>query len=223
MASEAGHPGRHRGPGSGHQRQRRLGSRRTIIATDTTDARTATTCFTGLPLDDGDGDADYLVVGRPTPTTCWDGLTQTDDPSDGAEAWSATMPALSASALDAGTARRTWTRTSATRRGPRAAARASSATPSGSTPIRRRRAYNPDAGDPPIEGVVGGARRRDGNVIATTTTDENGNYYFGGLDPDTWTTPSRSQPATSLPAACWKASTTRRIPMAATTARRIRR
>ncbi|MEA3336028.1 MAG: SdrD B-like domain-containing protein [Chloroflexota bacterium] len=46
-------------------------------------------------------------------------------------------------------------------------------------------AYNPAAGDTPIEGVLVQLWNRQGNkVLATTATDENGLYYFGGLDPD---------------------------------------
>ena len=45
-------------------------------------------------------------------------------------------------------------------------------------------AYNPAAGDTPIEGVVVELRDSANNLITTATTDENGNYYFGGLDPE---------------------------------------
>jgi hypothetical protein len=144
----------------------------TVIGTDTTDAN-GRYLFQGLPLDDGDGDADYIVWVNDT-NNVLGGLVPTFD-ADGI----ATLN-LSATALSGGM--------------PDDDAQDFSYTPAGHQPgagligdtifFDSNRNGVQDAGESGIEGVVVELLDASGNPTGVTTvTDENGHYYFGGLVP----------------------------------------
>ncbi|MEM1326751.1 MAG: SdrD B-like domain-containing protein [Bacteroidota bacterium] len=161
-----------------------------IIATDVTDEN-GNYLFEGLPLDDGDGDADYIIWVNDIDNVL-DGLEATFD-EDGGAGMDATgvgddasaVGGMSAVALSAGT--------------PDDRDQDFGYTPEGNEPgdgfIGNYVWFDGDGndngpsdadadGDSGIEGVVLELLNANGQVIATTTTDENGFYLFGGLDVD---------------------------------------
>ncbi len=151
-----------------------------IIATDVTDENGAYS-FTGLPLDDGDGDADYLVwvndtdnvLGEQAPTYDKDGTS----PAAGQE----TGLGISATALADSAGNRQ-----------RLDQDFGYAPPGhdtgegliGDTIFLDRNGDNtPNAGEG-LEGVRVWLYDSTGTTLLRTThTDENGNYYFGDLEP----------------------------------------
>ena len=161
-----------------------------IIASDTTDA-TGKYLFPGLP------DGKYLVWVNDTDNVLGN-LVGTYDSNGGATATgsgapigvaSSTVLGLSASSLDPGGTNGSPVNDDAQDFGYTAPGQDTGEGLIGDTIFFDANpgdgnAYNPVAGDTPIEGVVVELRDSNGNVIATTTTDENGNYYFGGLDPN---------------------------------------
>lgn len=149
-----------------------------IIATDTTDEN-GEYLFTGLSTDDGDGDVDYLVTVTDSDSVL-QGLTKTNGANDGANDNSQDDPyavSLTPASKDNLTADFGYT-------------------PNGQQPglgligdtiwfdTNNSGTSTPDAGEPPIEGVVVELYSSGGTLLDTTTTDENGNYYFGGLPLD---------------------------------------
>lgn len=144
-----------------------------IVATDTTDAD-GRYLFAGLPLDDGDGDADYIVWVNDTNNVLGN-LTQTFD-ADGTG-----TPNISATALSPGTPNDLTQDFSYT-----AAEHTGADGLIGDTIFFDvNRNGTQDAGESGIEGVVVELYDSTGTtLLETTTTDENGHYYFGGLDPN---------------------------------------
>ena len=143
-----------------------------IIATDTTDENGGY-LFEGLSLNDGDGDADYIVWVNDTDNVI-DGLRQTYDQDS-------PLDHMSNTALSGGT--------------PSDLDQDFSYTPAnhdsgegmiGDTiwfDMNNSGSSTPDSGEAGIEGVI--VTLLDSNGIMTTTvTDENGHYLFGGLDPN---------------------------------------
>lgn len=143
-----------------------------IIATATT-AADGSYLFSCLPLDDGDGDADYLVMVTDN-SNVLTGLEPTYD-DDGV----ATVN-ISATALDATTVTDDL-------------AQDFSYTPEGHTAadgligdtiyFDQNANGTQDAGEPGLEDVLVTITLPDGSALFTFT-DENGRYTFGGLDPD---------------------------------------
>ena len=144
-----------------------------IIATDTTDGAGGY-LFQGLPLDDGDGDADYIVLVTDTNHVV-DGLTQTFD-SDGVG-----TPNRSAVALSGGSPSNLNQDFGYTAPGQMTGDGLIGDT----IFLDVNTSGMPDPGEG-LEGVVVKlcADAACSVVIRTTTTDENGHYYFGGLNPN---------------------------------------
>ena len=143
-----------------------------IIATDTTDDN-GEYFFEGLPLDDGDGDADYIVWVNDTDNVL-DSLIQTYDAYGPLDDMSAT--ALSSAAPDDLAQDFSYKEDS----------HDLGEGLIGDTiwfDLDNSGSSTQDAGEPGIEGVIVTLTDSSGSII-TTTTDENGNYLFGGLDPN---------------------------------------
>ena len=146
-----------------------------IIARDVTDEN-GRYLFDGLSLDDGDGDADYIVWVNDTDNVL-DALTQTYDDNG------VVTPDCSATALSSGTTEDldqdfSYTPINHT----------SSLGAIGDTIwLNKDGDAVQDADEPGIEGVRVTLTLSNATTIETVT-DENGRYYFGGLDPnDTYT------------------------------------
>ncbi|MCP5098321.1 MAG: hypothetical protein GY943_22460, partial [Chloroflexi bacterium] len=142
-----------------------------IIARAVTDEN-GTYLFDGLSLDDGDGDADYVVWVNDTDNVLA-GLSQTFD-FDGI-----ITPNCSATALDSGTIQDLDQDFSYT---PLTHSNADGAI--GDTIwFNKNGDAVQDADEPGVEGVLVTLTLTNSTTI-TTTTDENGRYYFGALDPN---------------------------------------
>ena len=143
-----------------------------IIATTTTDA-SGRYLFSGLPLDDGDGDADYIVWVNDTNNVLGN-LKATFD-ADGIG-----TPDISATALSAGMPNDLDQDFSYT-----APSQHVGEGLIGDTIfLDANRNGSQDTGESGIQGVVVELYDASGTtLLATTTTDANGHYYFGGLNP----------------------------------------
>ncbi|MFQ5436654.1 MAG: SdrD B-like domain-containing protein, partial [Anaerolineae bacterium] len=142
-----------------------------IMATDVTTAG-GQYLFPCLPLDDGDGDADYLVWVNDT-NNVLSGLAQTFD-ADGTATGNISATALDGVILtDDPTQDFSYTPVGHT----------------GADGLVGDTIYldinvngTQDAGEPALEGILVQLEMPGGNML-TTVTDENGRYTFGSLDP----------------------------------------
>ncbi len=150
-----------------------------IIATTTTNTRMGSTCLPTCPLDDGDGDADYLIRVNDT-ANLLAGLIQTYDND------SLATPNRSAAALSTGL--------------PNLRGQDFGYTPRGRLPLadptllfrvigdtvwfdqdNSGGSQSTQGSESGIEGVLVELLDGGGTIVFTTTTNENGQYFFGGF------------------------------------------